>query len=86
MQGQVEASREYWPALANPFEDAQTGAEKTRIAMRYDEALPRAGPHSDLAPMPNQHKRDPSHRAETTSHRDSDFDHSRQRNVPLLST
>ena len=86
MQGQVEASREYCPALANPFEDAQTGAEKTRIALRHDEALPGASPHSDLAPMPKHRKRDPSHRAQTTSHRDSDFDHSRQRNVPLLST
>ena len=42
LKAQVEAARLYSTALAGQFEAAPTGAEKTKIADRYEDALKRA--------------------------------------------
>ncbi|MFZ1938230.1 MAG: hypothetical protein WBA18_05390 [Terracidiphilus sp.] len=39
LQGQVEASRLYGKAIAGKFESAAAGAEKLKIARRYNESL-----------------------------------------------
>ena len=42
LQGQAAAWREYSSLLASQFESAATSTEKTRLAMRYDEAMKQA--------------------------------------------